>query len=56
VGLEWAHAQLLSQGEGLAVVLFGWLDLQGITMRSDLAEEAQSTCLMTPFLVLTGMR
>ena len=30
VGLERAHAQLLGQGEGLAVVGFGRLDLRGI--------------------------
>ena len=54
VGQERAHTELLSQGEGLAVVVFGWLDLGGITMRSDLAEEAQGPRLVAPFLVRTG--
>ena len=40
VGQEWTHPQFVSQGESLTVEGFGRLDLRGITMRSDLAEEA----------------
>ena len=40
VGQEWTHSQFVSQGKGLAVEGFGRLNLRGITMRSDLAEEA----------------
>ena len=32
VGLERAHAEFVSQGEGLPVVGFGWCDLWGIAM------------------------
>ena len=39
VGLERAHPQLLSQGEGLAVGGFGQLGLRGLAVRVDLAEE-----------------
>jgi hypothetical protein len=39
VGLEWAHAQLLGQGDGLAVMGLRFLDPSGIAMRSDVAEE-----------------
>ena len=56
VGLERAHAEFLGQGEGLAVVGFGWLDLWGIALRSDLAEEAQGIRLVAAFLVRTGER
>jgi hypothetical protein len=51
VRLEWAHAQLLSQREGLAVVGFGLLTLKGITMRGDLAKEAQGIRLVAMFFV-----
>ena len=52
VGLERAHAQFLGQGEGLAVVGYGWLALRGIAMRGNVAEEAQGIRLVAPFLVL----
>jgi hypothetical protein len=39
VGLERAHAECLGEGEGLAVIAFGWLDLQRILPRRDLAED-----------------
>ena len=56
VGLERAHAEFLSQGEGLAVVGFGRLDLRGIAPRRNVAEEAQGIRLVAAFLVLTGER
>src|SRR5262245_48233657 len=52
--LEWAQAQLLSQGEGLAVMGFGGLDLWGITMRGNLAEEPAGMCLIATSCVGTG--
>src|SRR4029450_2336362 len=56
VGLEGAHAEFLGQGEGLAVVGFGWLTLWGIAMRCNVAKEVQGICLVATFLVLAGMR
>src|SRR5919198_5142048 len=41
VGLERAHAELLSQGESLAVMHFSRLHLRGIAMGGDLAVKAQ---------------
>jgi hypothetical protein len=35
---------------------FGLIALRGITPRRNVAEEAQSMRLVTPFLVLTGKR
>jgi hypothetical protein len=46
VGLGWAHPQLLGEGEGLAVGGFGELNLRGIALRVDVAEEAQDLCLV----------
>ena len=56
VGQEWTHAQFVGQGKGLAVEGFGLLDLRGVTLRSDLAEEAQGICLVAALLVLAGER
>ena len=39
VGLERTHAQLLGQGEGMAVVGCSGFDLWGIVARMELAEE-----------------
>jgi hypothetical protein len=44
VGLERAHAELI--GAGLAVVLFGRFDLQGIALCGDVAEESEGPGLM----------
>ena len=55
VGLERAHAEFLGQGQGLAVVGFGLLDLGRIALRRDLAEEAQGIRLVAPSCA-TGMR
>ena len=35
VRLEWAHAQLVGQGEGLVVVGFGLLDIGGVGVGTD---------------------
>ena len=56
VGQERAHAELLGQGEGLAVVGFGLLALRRLAPRRNLAEEAQGIRLVAAFLVLTGER
>src|SRR5262249_20160497 len=56
VGQEWTHAQYVSQSEGLLVEGFGLLDLRGITMCGNLAEEAQGIGFVAAFLVRTGER
>ena len=47
VRLEGAHAECVGQGESLAVVVFGWLHLQGIVVRGNLTEEPQGPGLLT---------
>jgi hypothetical protein len=54
VGLERAHAQLLGQGEGLAVVAGGGLDLCRRLARRALAQEPQGPGLVAALLVLAG--
>src|SRR5215831_16743947 len=54
VGHERAHAEFLGQGEGLPVVMFGWLDLRGGLMGGDLPEEPQGPCLVSALLMVTG--
>ena len=54
VRLERAHAEFFGQGEGLLVVGLGRLDLWGIAVRGDLAEEPQGLGLVSPFFVLAG--
>jgi len=51
--LERAHAKFLSQGEGLPIVRFGWLDLWGGLMGGDLPEEPQGPRLVSPLLIVT---
>jgi hypothetical protein len=53
VGLEGAHTERLGQGEGLAVASVGLCDFRGITMRRNVAEQAQGIRLVAPFLVST---
>ena len=55
VGLEGAHAELVGQGEGLAVVAGNGLDLGGSAVRGDLSQEPQGPGLMAAFVVLTGV-
>ena len=54
MGLEWAHAQLVGQGQGLTVRDFGLLDIRWIAMRGDLAEESENPRLVSPFFVRSG--
>ena len=54
MGLERAHAQLLGQGEGLAVVAGGGLDLWGRLARRALAQEPQGPGLVAALLILAG--
>ena len=56
MGLKRAHAGLLSQGQGLAVVDFDRFDLWRLYVHGNLAEEAQGIRLVAPFLMLTGER
>ena len=56
VGHERPHAELLGQGEGLAVVGFRLRALRGLAPRRDLAKEAQCLRLVAAFLVRTGVR
>jgi hypothetical protein len=56
VGLERAHAEFLGQGESLAVVGGGLIDVWGSAPRCNLAEEAQGIRLVATFLVLMGER
>ena len=56
VGLERAHAQFVGQGEGLAVVGFGLLDIRSIAMGVHLAKESCGPRLTAVFLRLVGMR
>jgi hypothetical protein len=56
VGLEGAHAKGFGEGEGLAVVGGGLVDVWGNAMRGDLAEEVQGIGLVAPFLVLASKR
>jgi hypothetical protein len=39
VGLEWAHAEFLGQGEGLAVVDFSLFGVRETALRSDLTKQ-----------------
>ena len=49
-------AEFVGQGEGLAVVIFGGLDLRGFTPRRNLAEEAQGIRLAPSLLMLKDAR
>jgi hypothetical protein len=54
VRLERTHAELLGQGEGLAVVGFSGFDLWGIAVRMELAEEPQGVGFVAPLLMGPG--
>ena len=56
MGLERAHAEFLGQGEGLAVGGLGLCSLGRLTSCCNVSEEVEGICLITSFLVLTGMR
>ena len=54
VGLEWAHAEFLGQGEGLAVVGFGLRGIRGIGVGLDNAKLVQRERLVGTLFVLPG--
>jgi len=54
VGLQRAHAQFLSQSEGLLVVGCGLLVFRRVTLRCDFAEEPQGVGFVASFLVRPG--
>ena len=54
VGLEWAHAQLFGQGEGLAVVAGSGFALWGRLACRALAQEPQGPGLVAAVLALAG--
>src|SRR5215510_8887348 len=54
MGQERAHAEFVGQGHSLTVIVCSRLGYQRITLRSDVAEEPEGPCLMSPFLVLTA--
>ncbi len=54
VRLEWAHAWLLGQGEGLLVMGCGRLTLWGIALHGDVAEESKRLRLVAPSWMGTG--
>ena len=54
VGLERAHAKLLSQSEGLPVVGFGLFSLRRLLPCCNLAEEPQGIGFVAPLLMRPG--
>src|SRR5262245_50941024 len=56
VGLERTHAQLIGQGEGLAVVFSNLLAHRGLAPHRNVTEEVQSIRLVATFVVRTDMR
>jgi hypothetical protein len=56
MGLEGLPTEFLCQNEGLAVVGFSLIALQGLAPRGDLSEETQDIGLVAAFLVRTSKR
>ena len=54
VGLEGAHTEFVGQGEGLAVVGFGLLEIRGIAVHGDIAEDMQGMGFPSSCPVSTG--
>src|SRR5262249_23313352 len=54
VGHEQSHTEFLGQGEGLAVVMFGRLNLRGLLIGGDLPEEPEGPRFVSPLLMGTG--
>jgi hypothetical protein len=52
--LQRAHAQVLGQGESLAVVASSLVDVQGLALHSNFAEEAMRMCLVAAPYLGTG--
>jgi hypothetical protein len=55
VGLEWAHAESLSQGEGVLVAGFSLCHVWGIALCGDVAEEPQSPRLEAALFMILGV-
>src|SRR5262249_34510983 len=51
---QWTHAEFFSDGESLAVVVFGLSIITRIFVGRDIAEKPESVCLMPSLFVLTG--
>jgi hypothetical protein len=51
---ERAHAEFLSQGQGLAVIDDSLVDVRGLAMRSDLTEQPEGIRLVSTLLVIPG--
>src|SRR5262245_20695447 len=54
MGLEWAHAEFVGQGEGLAIIGFGLRSIGGIGVGMDGAKLVQRQRLVPAFLLLPG--
>jgi hypothetical protein len=54
MGLEWAHAEFLSQGEGMVVVGFSLRGIGGVSAGMDDAKLVQRQRLVPAFLELQG--
>src|SRR5215510_320260 len=54
MGQERAHAEFVGQGHSLTVIVCSRLGHRRMALRSDVAEEPEGPCLMSPFLVLTA--
>jgi hypothetical protein len=52
VGLKRAHAEIVGQGEGLAVRCFSLLSIRGVGVGIDDAKLVQRECLVSAFLRL----
>ena len=55
MGLEWAHAECLGQGQGLLVVRCGGCDVRQVTVHGNLPEEPQGPRLIAPHFVVAGV-
>ena len=54
--LERTHAEFVGEGESLLVVGFGLVDVWGIMMHSNVAEEAERVCFVgSPFVHMGKM-
>jgi hypothetical protein len=56
MGLERPHAEFVGEGKGLAVMGCGLIEVRGIVMRRNVAEEAQGIRPVATCLVRTGQR
>ena len=53
MGLERAHAELVSQSEGLAIECLSLFAIQGIAMPSNLPKQSKDPSLVATFLIVT---